>query len=145
MTTALAPLVQEQTYFAVVPHGESLIFPIESIKSQSNTFLLAELLDLQNPNSLASSSTSQPSSTPHRYLRLPHPRNDKPSLYLVYRPAEASPDEIVLEVQSINPDKKRSWFYGEQVVGGQSRRLVFLLCSWTWADWVVYWQTAPCS
>jgi hypothetical protein len=95
--------------------------------------LLAELLDLQNPNSLASSSTFHPSSTPlgpspttpHRYLRLPHPRNDKPSLYLVYRPAEESPGEIVLELQSINPDKKRSWFYGEQVVGGQSRRLVF--------------------
>ena len=95
-------------------------------------------IGLQNPNSVASSSTSQASSslsdvplaTPHRYLRLPHPRNDKPSLYLVYRPTEESQDEVILEVQSINPDKKRSWFYGEQVVGGQSKYSPIMRCSW---------------
>ena len=52
----------------------------------------------------------------HRYLRLPHPRNGNPGLYLVTRAGET---EAILEVQSVSPERERSWFYGEQVISGE--------------------------
>lgn len=50
----------------------------------------------------------------HRLLRLPNPRNNLPSLYLV----ESSGARRVLEVQQISPEAERSWFVGQEVVQG---------------------------
>jgi hypothetical protein len=67
---------------------------------------------------LAADILESPSSPPPRFLRLPNPRTGLPSLYLPHTPNEGG-KLGVLEVQSINPDEERSWFFGETVVAGE--------------------------
>ncbi|KAI0630363.1 ribonuclease H2, subunit B [Trametes polyzona] len=47
-----------------------------------------------------------------RLLRLPHPRTGIPSLFVPHETPETS---VVLEVQSISPPNRRSWFTEEEV------------------------------
>lgn len=66
------------------------------------------------------SSTELAPQQPHRYLKLPHPRTGALNLYLV-RDEEAK----ILEVQAINPERKRSWFYGDEIISGEWLALIF--------------------
>ncbi|KAG9050500.1 hypothetical protein FS837_004994 [Tulasnella sp. UAMH 9824] len=74
--------------------------------------------------------TSTSSDAPgQRFLRLPHPRTNVPSLFLVSEQPEASSSKTasstILEVQSISPDASRSWFTDEDRVLGDGKLLVF--------------------
>ncbi|KAI5480417.1 ribonuclease H2, subunit B [Pseudohyphozyma bogoriensis] len=64
---------------------------------------------------LPSSVSLTPSASPHAFLRLPHPRTLRPTLYLPYPGG-------LLEVQQIRPDtdKSRSWFVDQAVVSDGS-------------------------
>jgi hypothetical protein len=66
------------------------------------------------------SSTELAPQQPHRYLKLPHPRTGALNLYLV-RDEEAK----ILEIQAINPERKRSWFYGDEIISGEWLALIF--------------------
>ncbi|KAI5449995.1 hypothetical protein NCC49_003886 [Naganishia albida] len=70
----------------------------------------------------------------HAFLRLPHPRNNQPSLYLSYTPKanEDAPNaepavantkcrvDGLLEVQKVEPEAKRSWFLEQNVISDGS-------------------------
>ncbi|KAI0358438.1 hypothetical protein OH77DRAFT_1494140 [Trametes cingulata] len=48
-----------------------------------------------------------------RFLRLPHPRTGIPSLFVAHETPQAS---SLLEVQSVSPPNRRSWFMQDEVV-----------------------------
>ncbi|KAI0374034.1 hypothetical protein BV20DRAFT_1033454 [Pilatotrama ljubarskyi] len=47
-----------------------------------------------------------------RFLRLPHPRTGIPSLFVTHESSQAS---SILEVQSVTPPNRRSWFMQDEV------------------------------
>ncbi|KAG8972971.1 hypothetical protein FRC05_009387 [Tulasnella sp. 425] len=77
---------------------------------------------------LSAPSTSS-DATGQRFLRLPHPRTNVPSLFLVSDQPSSSSSKTasptILEVQSISPDASRSWFTDDDQVLGDGKLLVF--------------------
>ncbi|KAK4058820.1 hypothetical protein OIO90_000266 [Microbotryomycetes sp. JL221] len=70
------------------------------------------------PNNVDLSSRDAPR---HRFLRLPHPRTQLPSLFLpviASSPDNGKVDDSLLEVQRIRPDtdKQKSWFVDQDVL-----------------------------
>ncbi|KAG9017712.1 hypothetical protein FRB90_000197 [Tulasnella sp. 427] len=73
--------------------------------------------------------TTSPDATGQRFLRLPHPRTNAPSLFLAPDQPGASTSKTasstILEVQSISPDASRSWFTSDDQVVGDGKLVVF--------------------
>lgn len=85
---------------------------------------MSTLVELYDPSVLKPADTANPVAgpsspelapqQPHRYLKLPHPRTGALNLYLVQ-----DEEGKILEIQAINPERKRSWFYGDQIISGK--------------------------
>jgi hypothetical protein len=111
--------VPMQTYFAVLPSGKSnsqgkgislitiSLLPIDITQSALGEISQSSDQDAESSGSVYS----------HRYLRLPHPRTGRPGLYLPVTSTH-SKDVQILEVQSIDPERKRSWFHENEVISG---------------------------